>query len=79
MAILGNAALLEVEINAGLEVFKVLEPEVQKGLIGLFHLFHSKQNEVKAAQAALNPLVGEMVAKSDGSSTIPNPDAPLTS
>jgi hypothetical protein len=55
MAILGGAALLEVEINAGLEVFKVLEPEVQKGLIGLFHLFHRKQNEAKAAQAALNP------------------------
>jgi len=42
--------LLEVEISAGLAVFKLLEPEVQKGFIALFHLFHHKQQQISAAQ-----------------------------
>lgn len=46
---LGSAALLEVEINAGIEVFKLLEREVQKGFIALFHLFHHKQ-QISATQ-----------------------------
>jgi hypothetical protein len=43
VAILGSSPLLEVEINAGLEVFKLLEPEVQKGFIALFHLLHHQR------------------------------------
>ena len=50
MAVLGSAVLLEVEISAGLEVFKLLEPEVQKGFIALFHVFHHKQQQISAAQ-----------------------------
>lgn len=50
MAVLGSAALFTAEVNAGIEVFKLLEPEVQKGFIGLFHLFHHKQTQIAAAQ-----------------------------
>jgi len=50
VAVLGSAVLLEVEISAGLEVFNLLEPEVQKGFIALFHLFHHKQQQISAAQ-----------------------------
>jgi hypothetical protein len=50
MAVLGSAALLTAEVNAGIEVFKLLEPEIQKGFIGLFHLFHHKQLQVNKAQ-----------------------------
>ncbi|HEX4076014.1 MAG TPA: hypothetical protein VHX49_11495 [Candidatus Acidoferrales bacterium] len=55
MAVLGSAALLQAEIDAGLEVFKLLEPEVQKGFVALFHSFHHKQNQLNAAQDALRP------------------------
>jgi len=50
MAVLGSAALLTAEVNAGIEVFKLLEPEIQKGFISLFHLFHHKQTQLAAAQ-----------------------------
>lgn len=66
MAILESSALLDVEINAGLEVFKLLEPEVQKGFIALFHLFRHQRKVPSPA--------GE-----DLSSTSLNPDTPSAS
>jgi hypothetical protein len=93
MAVFGSAALLEVEINAGLEVFKLLEPEVQKGFIALFHLFHHKQQQVSAAQflteaatelrqanaaqPAAQRTTGSAAGK-DLASTSLNPDLPST-
>jgi hypothetical protein len=56
MAAIAASALLPTEINAGIEVFKVLEPEVQKGLIGLFHLIHNKQKQANAATAAVEAV-----------------------
>jgi hypothetical protein len=45
----GNAALFAAEVNAGIEVFRLLEPEVQKAFVALFHHFHHKQ-QISAAQ-----------------------------
>jgi hypothetical protein len=50
MAVVGASAVLVAEINAGVEIFKLLEPEVQKGFIALFHVFHRKQQQISAAQ-----------------------------
>jgi hypothetical protein len=74
MTALGSSALLELELNAGLEVFKLLEPEVQKGFVALFHLFHHKQLQVNAARV----LPKNAVPQPDLSSTSLNPDAPST-
>jgi len=48
MAVLGASTVLVAEIDAGIEVFKLLEPEVQKGFVALFHLFHHKQQSSAA-------------------------------
>ena len=52
MAALGTDVLL-AEIEAGIEAFRLLEPEVQKVFVALFHLFHRKQTP--EAQPANNP------------------------
>jgi hypothetical protein len=92
MAVLGSAALLQAEIDVGLEVFKLLEPEIQKGLIALFHLFHHKQQisyaqflaeaptevqQAKTAQPEAQGTVGGPSGK-DLSSTSLNPDMSST-
>jgi hypothetical protein len=47
------------EIQAALAVFQILEPQAQKAIAGLIHLFHQKQvgsaaDYIAAAQALLN-------------------------
>jgi hypothetical protein len=87
MAFLGSAALLTAEVNAGIEVFKLLEPEIQRGFIGLFHLFHHKQTQLAAAQNGIPAVGGKSsvgdqvprpapVAEKDLSSTSLDPETP---
>jgi hypothetical protein len=59
MAVLGSAALLTAEVNAGIEVFRLLEPEIQKGFIGLFHLFHHKQLQLAKTQTGALAVDGK--------------------
>ena len=89
MAGAGNAALFAAEMNAGIEVFKLLDPEVQKAFVALFHHFHHKQ-QISAAQFlaeaetelqqanATQPAVPAIpsTAGEDLSSTSLNPDVP---
>ncbi len=84
-----NAALFAAEVNAGIEVFKLLEPEVQKAFVALFHHFHHKQQisaaqflaeaatelqQAKAAQPKVPAIPG--AAGEDLSSTSLNADVP---
>ena len=92
MAVVGASAVLVAEINAGVEVFKLLEPEVQKGFIALFHLFHHKQQQISAAQFLAEAALELQQAKAaqpaapaapsaageDLTSTSLNPDVPST-
>ena len=89
MAILGSTALLQAEIDAGVELFKLLKPEAQKGFIALFHAFHHKQQISAAqflaqAQRARDIQPGTPTAPAapsaakDLSSTSLNPDLPPT-
>lgn len=76
----GGAMLLAAEVNAGIEVFKLLEPEVQKGFVALFHLFHHKQQQITAAQflaeAATELQQRQSKPKQDLSSTSLDPGMP---
>jgi hypothetical protein len=36
------------EVQAALVAFQALEPEVQRGIVGLIHLFHKKPADAKA-------------------------------
>lgn len=77
MAVLGTAALLTAEVNAGIEVFKLLEPEIQKGLIGLFHLFHRKQTQLATVQAGATSA--DPRAEDQASEPVPKPANDLSS
>jgi hypothetical protein len=90
MAVLGSAALLTAEVNAGIEVFNLLEPEIQRGFIGLFRLFHHKQTQLAAAQNGAPTVDGKSslgdqvpqpapVAEKDLSSTSLDPEMPSPS
>ena len=50
------------EIQAALEAFQLLEPEVQKGVAGLIHLLHKKpptlQDYIDQANALLANIPG---------------------
>lgn len=81
----GGAMLLAAEVNAGIEVFRLLEPEVQKGFVALFHLFHHKQQQITAAQFLAEAATelqqrqaqaAQPKAKPDVSSTSLDPDNP---
>jgi hypothetical protein len=80
MAVLGGAALLEAEINAGIEVFKLLEPEVQKGFIALFHYLHrAKAAAAPTVEVPASELPSGAKAPQDLSSTSLDPETPSTS
>jgi hypothetical protein len=85
----GNAALFAAEVNAGIEVFRLLEPEVQKAFVALFHHFHHKQHisaalflaeaatELQQANAGQSKVAAiPSAAGEDLSSMSLNPDVP---
>ena len=54
------------EIAAALEVFNLLEPEVQKGIVALIHLFRAKQTGQAMAESKYQEALAAAKAASQG-------------